>query len=140
LTVASEARDSSTLQVGTLEVSCEVGKNKSLGLAIGPTRWVSDRLKQYLLIKESYVEGGAEHQRKVGGSKSTQELCEKSRGALDQRGPFYALRRWCSVKSTSQRPHLSYPALYILVTLHFTSRLPYSSHSSYPVRQGNQSV
>jgi hypothetical protein len=38
---------------------------------------VGDHLGQYLLTKESYIQkGGAPG--KVGGSKSTQETCEKS--------------------------------------------------------------
>jgi hypothetical protein len=76
---------------------------------------------------------------------STQELCKQSIEVKRvekplARGPFYALPRWCSVKSTSQRPHLSYPTLYIWVTLRFTFCLPCSSHLSYPVRQGSSTV
>jgi hypothetical protein len=58
-------------------VSCEVGK-QSLGLALGPHR-VGDHIRQYLTDKGKLcTRSGAEHQGKVGGSKSSLELCEKS--------------------------------------------------------------
>jgi len=76
---------------------------------------VGDHLGQYLLTKESYVQkSGAPG--KVGGSKSTQETCEKSTEVRKaEEGPEapFMLPRWRSdlLLSSSGETELLYPTL-----------------------------